>query len=110
WARLTFDRHEVVVPTPGGPVEIPWSTVRALTDRDFGVHLAAAADEQARHVGRRIKELREGRQLTAKELAARAGITPQSLSRIEHSHHDVVFTTLRRILAAMAASLHDLTP
>jgi hypothetical protein len=38
----------------------------------------------------------------------RAGIHPQSLSRIEHGQHDVVFTTLRRVLAAMGCSLRDL--
>lgn len=35
-------------------------------------------------------------------------ITPQSLSRIEHGHHDVAFQTLSRILAAMGCNLRDL--
>ena len=34
-------------------------------------------------------------------------ITPQSLSRIEHGHHDVAFLTLSRILAAMGCNLRD---
>jgi DNA-binding Xre family transcriptional regulator len=92
----------------GGHVEIPWSTIRALTDREYAAHLAEAAEEQARQIGLRIRELRELRGLSSNELAERAGITPQSLSRIEHGHHDVVFRTLRRILAAMGCSLRDL--
>jgi DNA-binding XRE family transcriptional regulator len=96
------------VPTLDGLVEISWSAIRALTDRDYAAHLAAAAQEQARLVGLRIKALREQRGLTSKELASRAGISPQSLSRIENGHHDVVYTTLQRILAAMGASLKDL--
>lgn len=105
---MTFDRHEIVVPTADGRIEIPWSSLRALTDREYSAHLVTAAEEQARQVGRRIRELRESRNLSGKELAERAGIAPQSLSRIEHGHHDVVFTTLQRILAAMGASLKDL--
>lgn len=89
-------------------VEIPWSTIRALTDKDYSAHLAAAAAEQAKKVGLRLRALRELRHLTSKEVAERAGITLQSLSRIEHGHHDVVFTTLQRILAAMGCSLQDL--
>lgn len=108
WAALTFDSQEIAVPTQEGEVDIPWSMIRALTDKDFAAHLADVAAEQARQIGLRIRELREQRELSSKELAERAGITPQSLSRIEHGHHDVVFTTLQRILVAMGCSLKDL--
>jgi transcriptional regulator with XRE-family HTH domain len=107
WDALTANPYEIVVPSADGPVEISWASIRALTDRDYAAHLAAAAEEQARMVGSRIKELRQRRGLSGKELAERAGIAPQSLSRIEHGRHDVVFTTLRRILAAMGCSLRD---
>jgi len=108
WAETTATPYEVVVPTADDPVEIPWSTIRALTDREYSAHLAASADEQSRQIGLRIKELRERRGLGSRELAERAGITPQSLSRIEHGKHDVVFTTLQRILVAMGYGLADL--
>jgi transcriptional regulator with XRE-family HTH domain len=109
WDALSVDPYEISVPTAGGPVEIPWSTIRALTDSQYSAHLANVAEQQARQIGLRIRELREQRQLSSKELASRAGISPQSLSRIEHGHHDVVFTTLQRILAAMGCHLEDLT-
>jgi DNA-binding Xre family transcriptional regulator len=108
WDGLTANPYEIVVPGADGPMEVSWAAIRALTDRDYAAHLAAAAEEQARQVGLRIKELRQQRGLSSKELAERAGIAPQSLSRIEHGRHDVVFTTLRRILAAMGCSLRDL--
>ncbi len=108
WDALVVAQYEIGVPTPQGEVEIPWSTIRVLTDARYAEHLAAAADEQARHVGRRIRALREQRGLKSKDVAQRAGITPQSLSRIEHGRHDIVFTTLQRILAAMGYSLRDL--
>ena len=101
WSRLSFTPYEIRVPSAGGEAEVPWATVRVLTDKEYSAHLAAAAEEQARLVGQRIKELRSSRNLSGKELAERAGITPQSLSRIEHGRHDIVLTTLQRLLAAM---------
>jgi DNA-binding XRE family transcriptional regulator len=108
WDALQAGDYKITVPSQDGQVEIPWSTIRALTDREYASHLAVAAEEEARLLGRRIREFRESRGLTSKEVAERAGIAPQSLYRIEHGHHDVVFTTLRRILAAMGCSLKDL--
>ena len=108
WDAMAVGPYEIAVPTPDGQVEVPWSTIRALTDKAYAAHLAAAAVEEAREIGRRIKRLREGRHLSSKELAERAGLAPQSLSRIEHGRHDVTFTTLRPILAAMGCSLKDL--
>ena len=109
WDALTFHAYEIMIPTLGGEIEVPWSTIRVLTDKEYSAHLAAAAEEEARQIGLRIKELRTNRNLSGKELAERAGITPQSLSRIENGRHDIVFTTLQRILAAMGYSLKDLT-
>lgn len=108
WDASHFDNYEIVVPTASGEVEIPWSTIRLLTDPEFAAHWARVAEEQAKQIGSRLRELRRKRNLTSKEVAERAGITPQSLSRIEHGRHDVVFTTLRKILAAMGYTLKDL--
>lgn len=108
WEAMTFNPYEIIVPAASEDLEISWSTIRALTDRDYAAHLADVAGEQARQIGLRIRELRDQRGLTGKELADRAGIAAQSLSRIENGHHDVVYTTLQQILAAMGASLKDL--
>ncbi len=108
WDTLTHNPYEIIVQTADGPYEIPWDTVRVLSDEEFSAHRAAAAEDEARLVGQRIRELRTSRGLSSKELAGRASITPQSLSRIELGRHDVVLTTLERILAAMGCSLKDL--
>ncbi len=109
WDALTYNPYEIIIPTLNGEVEVPWSTIRVLTDREYSAHLAAAAEEEARQIGLRIRELRTSRNLSSKELAERAGITPQSLSRIENGRHDIVLTTLQRLLAAMGYALGDLT-
>lgn len=108
WDALSFDPYEIVIPTSTGEVEIPWTTIRLLSDKEFAIYWTSVAENDAKLIGTRIKELRERKKLTSKEVAERAGITPQSLSRIERGHHDVVFTTLRKILAAMGSTLQDL--
>lgn len=108
WKDLQFNAYELILPTSQGETEIPWSTIRLLSDSAFAAHWASMAEEQAKDIGPRLRELRQSKNLTSKEVAERAGITPQSLSRIEKGHHDVVFTTLRKILAAMGCNLQDL--
>lgn len=108
WNNLQFNAFELILPTSLDEVEIPWSTIRLLSDPFFAAHWAQKAEEQASDVGQRLRELRQSKNLTSKDVAERAGITPQSLSRIEKGHHDVVFTTLRKILAAMGCTLQDL--
>lgn len=108
WDTLQFDPYELTLSSLGGIIEVPSTTIRALSDSAYSAHLAEVADEQARQIGVRLRELRTQRHLTSKDLAARAGISPQSLSRIENGHHDVVFSTLQRILAAMGCRLQDL--
>ncbi len=105
---VAFSDYEVNLITPTESFAIPWSTFRLLSDQDFATHWANQAEKQAQQVGVRLKELRRQRNLSGKAVAARAGISPQSLSRIERGHHDVVFTTLQRILAAMGCTLQDL--
>ncbi|MBI4497706.1 MAG: helix-turn-helix transcriptional regulator [Chloroflexi bacterium] len=108
WEHMTFNSYEVVVPTASGQIEIPWSAIRALTDDAYRAHLAAAAEEQAREIGRRLRELRKSRHLSREELAERVGIPLQRLTRIEQGRHAVNFTTLRQLLAPMGYSLKDL--
>jgi DNA-binding Xre family transcriptional regulator len=108
WEALRFDRDEIIVSTSAGEMEIPWSAIRLISDKEFAAHWANVAEDEAKQIGLRLRELRKRKQLSSKEVAERAGITAQSLSRIELGHHDVVFTTLRKLLAAMGCTLQDL--
>lgn len=108
WDDLEVNPYEITVNADGERMEIPWSTLRSITDSAYSSHLASMAEERSQLVGLRLRELRESRGLTAKDVSERAGLSAQSLSRIETAKHDVVFTTLQKILAAMGCSLKDL--
>lgn len=100
--------YHLDVPARPHHLEISGFAIRALTDAAFSAHLAAQAEQEARQVGRRLREMRKARGLSAKEVAARAGLSAQSISRIELGQHDVVLTTLEKILAVMGYTLRDL--
>jgi len=91
----------------GKDCEIAWSTIRRATDRKFDQRFAKAASEERYLVGVRLAELRRNRGLTARSVADIAGISPQSLSRIEHGRHDLVLSTLEKILAAIGSSMQE---
>ena len=100
---------DLVIPREvGADVYIPWDVIRTLTDSAFAAHMGQVGDEQARSIGKKLRELRQVRGLTASEVSRRTGITPQSIYRIEHGKHDVVLTTLGKILAAMGYTYSDL--
>src|SRR5882762_9142986 len=73
--------------------EVSWSAIRRARDRQFEKQLAEAEAEDRYVAGRRLAELRREKGLTAREVAKAAGISPQSLSRIEKGRHGIVLST-----------------
>ena len=109
WEDARHSEHEILVPRDDeSDLEISWMDVRSQDDPEFAEFLVQTADEEARRVGARLRALRESKGLTSKEVAEAAGIAPMSLSRIELGRHDVVYRTLRKVLAAMGFGLQDL--
>jgi transcriptional regulator with XRE-family HTH domain len=109
WELMKVSASELLVPVAsGGEEAISWFDVRAASDAAFATYLAQAADDEAARVGRRLRAMRERRGMSGRQVAELAGISPVSLSRIEHGHHDVVYRTLQRLLAAMNFTLNDL--
>lgn len=107
WEDLRFDEFEIVVPTATGDLEIPWSAIRVLTDPAFDAHLKAAAEREAQRVGRRVRELRESRGLSADELGSRVGLTAEQLGRLEAGQAGVPLETLGRLVEAMGYTIHE---
>jgi transcriptional regulator with XRE-family HTH domain len=55
----------------------------------------------AGHVGVRVREIRVGKGLSARELASRAGVSPAYLSRLENGRLSPTVSTLTRVMRAM---------
>lgn len=108
WSKIDFSPFEIIIPARPNSLEIPWDKLRVITDKEFGKHLAEKSEEQSKLIGVKVKRLREKKGINSKDLAERAGLTPQTISRIEQGHTDMSFVTLRKILAAMGYSLKDL--
>jgi transcriptional regulator with XRE-family HTH domain len=59
-------------------------------------------------LGRRVQTLRDGRQMTQEELAAKAGLSRGYLARLETGRHDPSATTLAAIAKALRVSIASL--
>ncbi len=109
WDKASIDSDGVYIVVPALPTsfEVPWYTVRTVTDVEFSRYMAKRAGDHAREVGKRIRVLRESRGLTQARIALATGIEPGNLSRIENGQFDVATSTLWKILAAMGCSPKD---
>jgi transcriptional regulator with XRE-family HTH domain len=107
-ADFTFNSFELIIPAVPYDIEVPWDKIRVSADIEFSRHMAFKAEEQAKKVGDRLRQLRERKGIKANELADRSGLTPQTISRIENAKTDVPFQTLQKILTAMGCDLKDL--
>jgi transcriptional regulator with XRE-family HTH domain/Zn-dependent peptidase ImmA (M78 family) len=108
WSALTSDGFELTFSINGREVEIPWLQIRALSDEHLANHLAKRAEQEASFIGHQLRLLRRRRGLSSRQLAERAGMKPQALSRIERGRHDIGFSKVRLLLAAMNYGLADL--
>ena len=108
WVAVRATPFEVVVPTDGDDLEIPWSTIRMHTDSAFDAHLAAAAVAQRQHIGHRLHDLRDEQGLSVEELAQRAQMDPADVARIEAGDPSTEFPPVQRLLEAMGHSLDAL--
>jgi len=105
---FTFNSFELIIPAVPYDIEIPWDKIRVNSDVEFSRHMASKAEEQAKKIGERLRQLRERKNVKANEQAERTGLTPQTISRIENGKTDVPFQTLQRYLTALGYELKDL--
>lgn len=95
----------VVIQASGNRYEVPWDRVLYEAEASypyFRAHMAVAKPEA---IGRKIKELRESKDLTQAELASAARIHRPNLSRIEAGKHRPAMETLEKIAAALKVPL-----
>lgn len=106
---LHIDLHHVEIKcTLPKTITIPWDKIRCVTDPAFAKEMIRKAEQQSKLIGKRLKELREARNIKSLDLAKLTDLAPQTISRIEQGHQDTTFSSLSKILAAMGCSLKDL--
>src|SRR5579875_3483536 len=91
WEHLrVVDNYHITIPLEPGTgdlgsdeTDVPGFTIRSMTDPIFAAHLARHAEQSARGVGERLRELRERRGMTIEAVAAGAGMPAQNVLRVE---------------------------
>ncbi len=71
--------------------------------------MAADSILQGQLLGRRLRQIRQARHLSREDLAARVGILPNDLLRIEKGEHRVGLETLFSLLDQIGMTLEDFT-
>lgn len=66
------------------------------------------ADEATMTVGRRVRAERKARQLLQEELAARSGVTTQTVRNVEAARFSPTVETLSKIAGGLGVRLVDL--
>jgi transcriptional regulator with XRE-family HTH domain len=92
-----------------GTRDVDWSVIRAATDELFASELRARDTEESHRFGRRIRALRENRNLAQADVAKLADMAAPQLSKLEKGESDMRLSTLRSLLRAMNASFEDIS-
>lgn len=66
-------------------------------------------ETKAGEIGARVRAVREGRALTQREVAERAGVGMEQISRIENGRRQPRATTIRRLAEALGVPVETLT-
>ena len=98
----------VIVMADGESTEIPWDFARHYCDQSYRPKIEAIARRGRRSLGRRIREIRDGAELTQEDLAARASIGRVTLARIENGQQSPRFNTLAAIASALGLTVDEL--
>lgn len=93
----------------GKTLEIPWDFVLYQLEPTYpffkGRIREGLEEEGALRIGRRVREFREGKDLTTYEVARRSGIHRPNISRIENGKHVPTLDTLMRLAQALGISV-----
>jgi transcriptional regulator with XRE-family HTH domain/tetratricopeptide (TPR) repeat protein len=106
-AKVQSHGTHVEIHVGDNTVELSWLNIRRITDRSLEREFQRASATEQHEIGLKIREMRLSKGLTARAVAKAAGLSPQSLSRIENGRHDLVLSTLTKLLAAMDSSIEE---
>lgn len=86
---------------------LPWDWLRSFCDPEYRARSAASADQSRVVLGQRLRTLRDSVQMTQEQVAAKAGISRVTLSRMENGQNGPTLDTLGKIARAMGFTLMD---
>jgi transcriptional regulator with XRE-family HTH domain len=69
---------------------------------------ATPAGDEREQLGRRVRQLRQAKGMSARDLAARSGLTTTYISRLENAKLSPTVATLSRLVAAMGETVTSL--
>lgn len=98
----------VLVVSDIGEREVDWMVVRSAADPAFAQQLRERDAEEARRIGRRLRALRENREMSQRAVAGVVGMSAPQLAKLEQGETDMRVSTLRSLLRALGASFTDI--
>jgi DNA-binding XRE family transcriptional regulator len=111
WSVSADRSFFTVTQESGNSTEVPWDLVLYYCEPEYeyyeGNEVKGEIDERAARLGNRVKQLREEKGYSIKELAERAEMMRPNLSRLEHGRQEPSLETLERIARALNVPLVD---
>ncbi len=68
------------------------------------------SDETAKHIAKQVRAIREDKRLLQKQLAEKAGLSTNYISRIERADVSITVNSLEKIAKALGVSSSSLLP
>jgi transcriptional regulator with XRE-family HTH domain len=103
-----LDEGSLILVDSDGEREIDWMGLRARSDPAFAAELRERDAEESRRIGRRLRALREDRDMSQKTVAETAGMAPPQLAKIEKGESDLRISTMSAVLRALNADFGDI--
>jgi len=96
----------------GNWFEVPWDEILYHYEPEYeyyeGKQVQATGKDRARHIGERVREIRNTKGLSIEELAKKAGLKRPNLSRLEHGKHVPSLETLERLSIPLGVPVADI--
>jgi DNA-binding XRE family transcriptional regulator len=109
WTKLRVGETGDVleVPERGTVLEIPWDRIRSIADPNFRTHLADVSAQRARRIGSRIRTMRLEANLTRLQLAAKVGVSQETVARLETGKVEPTIDVIEHFALALGRRLQD---
>lgn len=111
WSISTDRSYIKAMQESGNTFEIPWDDVLYHCEPQYEFYKGKRVEDEdvgARRIGEKVRQLRESKGYSVKELADRVGMKRPNLSRLEHGRHQPSLETLERIAEALETSVAGL--